>query len=194
MSASDPAFETSQSLKGKFLIAMPGLMDPNFYQTVTFLCEHTEDGAVGIVLNRLHEGVTVKDLFDELKLESLPHAESIPVHFGGPVNTNQIFVLHGPPFGWEGCFSVVPSLALSNTIDIVSAISKGQGPRSFILGLGCAGWGPGQLESEIKQNAWLTSDMTEEIVFETPIEMRWQAAVKQIGIDPAVLSDTAGHA
>ena len=121
-------------------------------------------------------------------------AESIPIHIGGPVNINEIFVLHGPPFDWEGCFHVNPSIAMSNTIDILSALSLGKGPESFIISLGCAGWGPGQLENEIKQNAWLTSSILVEIIFDTPVELRWQTAVERLGIDPTLLSDTAGHA
>jgi putative transcriptional regulator len=120
--------------------------------------------------------------------------ESIPVHIGGPVHINQIFVLHGPPFGWDGCRIITPSLAMSNTKDILEALSKGKGPKSFLLSLGCAGWGPGQLESEIIQNVWLTSPVFEDIVFQLPIEDRWKEAVKKVGIDPLLLSDTAGHA
>ncbi|MBW1695955.1 MAG: YqgE/AlgH family protein [Deltaproteobacteria bacterium] len=182
------------SLKGHLLIAMPGLTDPNFHQTVTFICEHTKEGAIGIVLNRIHSLLSGKDIFEELKLEAGPGAESIPVHIGGPVSINEIFVLHGPPFEWEGCFQVGPSIAMSNTIDILSALSSGSGPKSFLISLGCAGWGPGQLEDEIKQNAWLTSALLKEIVFDIPVEMRWQTAVKKMGIDPTLLSNTAGHA
>ena len=181
-------------LKGQFLIAMPGLMDPNFNQTVTCICEHTEEGAIGIVLNRVHVSIFGEDIFKELKLEIAPDAKSIPIHMGGPVNINEIFVLHGSPFDWEGCFQVNPSVAMSNTIDILTALSKGEGPQSFIISLGCAGWGPGQLEDEIKQNVWLTSAVIEEVIFDTPVDLRWQTAVEKLGIDPTLLSDTAGHA
>ena len=181
-------------LKGQFLIAMPGLMDPNFNQTVTCICEHTEEGAIGIVLNRVHTSIFGEDIFKELKLEIAPGAKSIPIHMGGPVNINEIFVLHGPPFSWEGCFQVNSSVAMSNTIDILTALSKGEGPQSFIISLGCAGWGPGQLEDEIKQNVWLTSTVFQEVIFDTPVDLRWQTAVEKLGIDPTLLSDTAGHA
>ena len=182
------------SLKGQFLIAMPGMADPNFYQTVTFICEHTIEGSLGIVINRIHSSLSGKDIFNELELESGIDAVSIPIHIGGPVNTGQIFLIHGPPFDWEGCFQVSSSIAMSNTLDILSALSKGAGPKSFLISLGCAGWGPGQLESEIKQNIWLTSAVFEEIIFAIPVEARWQAAVENLGIDPTLLSDTAGHA
>lgn len=186
--------ETPVSFRGQFLISMPSLVDPNFYQTVTCICEHTTEGAVGVVVNRVHSPLSGKDIFDELKIECIPGAESIPVHIGGPVHINEIFVLHGPPFGWEGCRKFTPTLAMSNTRDILEALSMGKGPESFVLSLGCAGWGPGQLEAEIKQNAWLTSSVFEEIIFQLPIEERWEEAVRKVGIDPALLSDTAGHA
>ena len=184
----------TETLKGQFLIAMPGLADPNFHQTVTLMCEHTAEGALGIVVNRVHSFLTVKDIFEELQVEFKSGLETIPIHIGGPVNTDQVFMLHGPPFGWEGCFHVSPTLAMSNSRDILSAVGKGEGPGSILISLGCSGWGPGQLEFEMKENAWLTSTVMEEIVFDIPIDRRWQAAVEKMGIDPTLLSNTAGHA
>ncbi len=181
-------------LKGQFLMAMPGLADSNFAQTVTLICEHTPAGAVGIIINRVHSSLTGKDIFDELKVESLPKTESIAIHLGGPVHVNDIFVLHGPPFNWKGCLAITPTLAMSNTIDILEAVALGRKPESFLISLGCAGWGPGQLETEVKQNAWLTGAASEEVVFDLPVESRWEAAVRKVGIDPALLSDKAGHA
>jgi len=182
------------SFKGQFLMAMPLLVDQNFYQTVTCICEYTPAGAVGIVVNRVHPSLSGKDIFNELEIESISGAESIPIHIGGPVHIGEIFVLHGPPFGWEGCFMVTSALAMSNTRDILEAIAMGRGPKSFIVALGCAGWGPGQLESEIKENAWLTSPVFEEILFDMPIEERWEEAIKKVGVDPAMLLNTSGHA
>ena len=182
------------SLKGQFLMAMPGLSDPNFFQTVTFICEHTQAGAVGIIINRVHSSLNGKDLFDELKMKCKPEVEPISIHFGGPVHVNEIFVLHGPPFKWQGCLVITPTLAMSNTIDIIEAVAAGRGPKPFIISLGCAGWGPGQLESEIKQNAWLTCAVSEEILFDLPVESRWEEAMRNVGVDPVLLSDTAGHA
>jgi putative transcriptional regulator len=106
----------------------------------------------------------------------------------------EIFVLHSPPFAWEGCFMITSSLAMSNTRDILEAVAMGRGPESFIIALGCAGWGPGQLESEIKQNAWLTSPIFEEIIFGMPIETRWEEAVRKVGVDPVMLLATSGNA
>jgi putative transcriptional regulator len=182
------------SLKGQFLLAMPGLTDPNFSQTVTCICEHTEGGAVGVVINRLFESLSAKDIFQELGIGFQAQTGQLPVHLGGPVHVDEVFVLHGPPFGWKGCLLISPSLALSNTRDVLEAIAQGSGPESFILTLGCAGWGPGQLEHEIGENAWLTCAAFEEIVFDEPVATRWESAVRKMGIDPSLLSQTAGHA
>jgi len=184
----------SESLKGHFLMAMPGLLDPNFFQTVTCISEHTPEGALGLVINRVHQSLTGDVIFDELKITAPKHATSIPVYIGGPVHIGEVFVLHGAPFHWEGCLQVTPSLGMSNTIDILEAIAMGVGPDAYLLTLGCAGWGEGQLEEEIKQNAWLTSPAVDEIIFHTPADQRWEAALKRLGVDPGLLSGTAGHA
>ena len=186
--------ENQGFLKGQFLMAMPGLMDPNFYQTVTCMCEHNAEGAMGLVINRVHHALTAKDIFEELSIRCSPQAEQIPIYLGGPVHIAEIFVLHGPPFDWEASLRITPAVALSNTKDIIESIALGKGPESFIISLGCAGWGPGQLEAEIKQNAWLTSPVFEENIFKLPVENRWEEAVKKMGIDPRLLSDRAGHA
>jgi putative transcriptional regulator len=186
--------QTWQSLKGQFLMAMPGLVDPNFYQSVTCLSEHNQKGAMGIVITRIHPEINAKMIFDELQIPAAGDAQKVPVHMGGPVHMNELFVLHGAPFAWEGSMMVTEELALSNSRDILEAIAMGKGPRAFIIALGCAGWGPGQLESEIRGNAWITGPYSEEIAFRMAVERRWEAAMQGIGIDPALLSDTAGHA
>jgi putative transcriptional regulator len=188
-----PSIDTA-SLKGHFLMAMPGLSDPNFSQTVTCICEHTDQGAMGVVVNRLQEGLRAKDVFDELSIPCRPSAETIPIYIGGPVHAGELFILHGPPFTWDATLQVTASLGLSNTRDILEAIAAGRGPDSFLISLGCAGWGPGQLESEIKENAWLTQPVFEDNIFVLPADERWAAALKKMGVDPALLSDTAGHA
>jgi len=184
----------SATLKGHFLLAMPSLIDPNFHQTVTCICEHNESGAMGIVINRVHHFLTAKDIFEELAIEYTPAAHSIHIHLGGPVHVGEIFVLHGPPFDWEASLMITPLLAMSNTRDILEAVAMGKGPRAFIITLGCAGWGPGQLESEIKENTWLNHPIFEENIFDMPIEARWEEAVRKMGIDPNLLSNMAGHA
>jgi putative transcriptional regulator len=182
------------SLKAQFLIAMPGLTDPNFNRTLTCLCEHTPEGALGIVVNRVHPSARAGDIFDQLKIDAIPEAVELPIHIGGPVHFDEIFILHGPPFGWKGCFQITRELALSNTKDILEAVSKGRGPEKLIIAIGAAGWGPGQLESEIVQNAWLTGPVFNDVIFDVPIDDRWDQAVKKMGIDPNFLTDASGHA
>ncbi len=193
MSAEAPASYPG-SLKGHFLMAMPGLLDPNFSQTVTCICEHTEEGAMGIVVNRLIEGLRMKDIYEELDIRYVPSEAERPVHLGGPVHGGELFVLHGPPLSWQSTLQVTERIALSNSRDILEAIARGEGPSRVLISLGCAGWGPGQLESELRENAWLTQPAYEENLFHLPVDERWSAALKKMGVDPAVLSGTAGHA
>ncbi|MFH2045163.1 MAG: YqgE/AlgH family protein [Pseudomonadota bacterium] len=181
-------------LKGQFLFAMPDMADPNFSKTVTCISEHTKEGALGIVINRISSSITAKDVFDELKIEYNTGAELIPVYIGGPVNTGEIFILHNQPFESESCFMITQFLGMSNTMDMLTAIANGKGPESYIIALGCAGWGPGQLEYEIKENAWLTCSVFEDILFNTEAEARWDKTAEKMGINPALLSVTAGHA
>ncbi len=180
--------------KGHFLIAMPSLTDPNFCYTVTYIAEHTAQGAMGLIINRVHPDLNMDALFVELKLSATPKLASLPLYLGGPVHTGQIFILHVPPFGWEACQPVNSKIALSNSMDLVEVLAKGNGPESYILTLGCAGWGPGQLESEIMDNAWLSCPAKESIIFNVAVEKRWEEAAKLIGIDPARLTNVVGHA
>ncbi len=175
-------------------MAMPGLMDPNFHQTVTFICEHNQNGAMGIVIDRPLSGLSAGDILRELDITFLQEVGSAPVYFGGPVHTGEIFVLHGPPFNWRGCLVVSPVFGLSNTIDIIESIAMGKGPEDFIIALGCSGWGGGQLESEMRENAWLTCPASTDITFHTPSEQKWMSAIQKLGIDPELLSGEAGHA
>ena len=186
--------ETEISLKGQFLIAMPSLLDPNFFQAVVCICEHTLEGALGVVINRVLPDLTGTMIFQELGLDPVPQMNTMPVYLGGPVHKGQIFILHGPPFDWESFHPVTPSLALSNSKDILDALARGKGPSSFIIALGCAGWGPGQLESEIMANAWLTCPVNEAVLFNTRTEQRWEEAAKLLGVDISLLGDTVGHA
>lgn len=185
---------TWQTLKGQFLVAMPGLADPNFYQSVTCLSEHNPKGAMGIIITRVHPEINGKMIFDELQIPADAGSAAIPVYVGGPVHVNELFVLHGAPFTWAGSMMVTDELALSNSRDILEAIAVGDGPRAYIIALGCAGWGPGQLESEIRGNAWITGPYSADIAFQTDVDRRWEAAMQMIGIDPTLLSDIPGHA
>jgi len=181
-------------LKGQFLIAMPSMLDFNFSHTVTCISEHSEDGALGIVVNRVIPSLTADSIFRELNIEYTNSTSRIPLHIGGPVHANEIFILHGEPFTWEGCLMITPTLAMSNTMDLIEAIAKGEGPQNFLIAIGCAGWGQGQLEAEILQNTWLTCPVDDKILFESKVDERWHAAVRLLGIDPILLSDTPGHA
>jgi putative transcriptional regulator len=182
-----------EGLKGQFLLAMPSLKDPNFSHTVTCLCEHTAQGAFGLVVNRLFPSLNLGNIFEELNIECKPEIGRQPVHIGGPVRMSEIFVLHSSPLDWDGSLMVAPQLAITNTKDIIMALARDKGPSDFILALGCAGWGPGQLESELMDNAWLTDPVQSEIIFDIPINERWATAVKNLGIDPLAISQTAGH-
>jgi putative transcriptional regulator len=185
---------TFSSLKGHFLMAMPGMADPNFQQSVTCISEHTLDGALGIVVNRVFDGLSAKHIFDELEIESNAAAREISVHYGGPVHGNELFVLHGAPFEGDGILRINEGLALNNSRQVLEAIARGSGPSQFLIALGCAGWGAGQLEWELKENAWLSMPCVSDIIFELPIEDRWESAINKLGIDPDLLSGTAGNA
>jgi putative transcriptional regulator len=185
---------STESLRNHLLVAMPSLADPNFFQTVTLICEHTEDGALGIVINRPTE-VKLAELFEHLGLEvAEPRAGEAVVFHGGPVQVERGFVLHEPLGEWEGTLAVTENLGLTTSSDILAAVARGEGPEHVLVALGYAGWGAGQLESEIAENAWLHAPANADIVFEVPPEERWQAAARLIGIDLALLSGDAGHA
>jgi len=186
--------DSLMTLKGHFLIAMPGLRDPNFSSTVVCMCEHTPVGSIGLVINRVYPSLTVKDIFDELKIEASPDIASRPVHYGGPVHTDELFILHGPPLSWQASLTIIPGLAMTNTRDILESIAQKQGPQSFMITLGCSGWGPDQLESEIKENVWLRCPVTHDLLFAITLESKWEEAVRRMGIDPTLLMETAGHA
>lgn len=186
--------DSSLSLKGQFLTAMPKLKDPNFFETVSIICEHNSEGAVGIIINRIHSALSGKDIFKELNIKYTPKMANIPIHIGGPVHAGEIFLLHGPPYAWDSCLMITPYIAMSNTMDVLESIAAGKGPESFILSLGCAGWSPGQLETEIKENAWLTISAVNEIVFNVSVEARWDETMRSMGVDPSFISETAGNA
>lgn len=186
--------EIQSSLKGHFLMAMPALADPNFQRSVTCITEHTPEGAVGIVVNQIHPQLRSGMIFKELGLSCGPPADEMDIHIGGPVHGDELFVLHSLPLEWQSSLIVKEGLALSNSRDILEAIALGEGPERAIIVLGCAGWGAGQLEWEMMQNAWLTLPCNNEVIFHTPIEARWEYAIRQLGIDPDSLSDTVGNA
>jgi len=181
-------------LTNHFLIAMPNMADPYFARTLTFICEHDDQGALGVVVNRPIE-MTLGALYDRL---SLPLTSQIllnePVYFGGPVQTDRGFVLHRPLGKWQATLSVRDSVGLTTSKDILEAAGQGAGPQRMLVTLGYSGWAAGQLESEIGQNAWLTVEANEAIIFDIPSEERLPAAMKLLGVDFAKLSEEAGHA
>ncbi len=185
---------SSVNLTHHFLIAMPNMADPNFSRTLTFICEHNDNGALGLVVNRPID-LTLAGLFErlDLSLASSGLGES-PVFFGGPVQSDRGFVLHTPVGAWTSTLPVREQLGLTTSRDILEAVSRGAGPERLLVTLGYAGWAPGQLEQEIVQNAWLTVEAKEEILFEVPPEARLDAAMGLLGIDFAKLHDGAGHA
>lgn len=186
--------DATRSLTGHLLLAMPGMADPNFHQAVTYICEHGPAGALGIVINK-PMNMDVGEVFEQLSLEAeAPHLRAQPVLRGGPVQTERGFVLHETPRKWDATTDVGHSIYVTTSQDILSDLAAGKGPARILMALGYAGWGAGQLEEEILHNAWLTVPASANIVFETPYEQRWQAAVKSLGIELASLSLDAGHA
>lgn len=185
----DPAV----SLKNQFLIAMPSMEDENFSHTVSLLCEHNDEGAIALVINRPTE-LRLADMMEQMKLEHDALTESDIVYWGGPVQPERGFVIHRQPGGWESCMQVDDDLFITTSRDILRAIGKGEGPKDFFVVLGYAGWGAGQLETEIMHNAWLNADVDRSILFRTPPRDRWQAATRLLGIDPTQLGGDAGHA
>ena len=184
----------STSLTNHFLIAMPGLQDPNFSRTVTYVCEHTDQGAMGIVINRPLD-VRLGELLDQLEIVALrPNVEQIPVYQGGPVQTDRGFVLHtsGPTF--DSTLSITSDISVTTSRDVLEAIASGEGPEQTLVALGYAGWGSGQLEQEMSANAWLSGPASHEIIFRMDPNARWLAAAQLLGVDLNLLSGEAGHA
>lgn len=182
------------SLTNHFLIAMPGLQDPNFSRTVTYICEHSSEGAMGIVINRpmdLHLG----EVLDQLDIAAeAGQISDLPVYLGGPVQTDRGFVIHDGSASYDSTLTVTPEIRVTTSRDILEAIAAGGGPDNRLIALGYAGWSGGQLEQELIANAWLSGPATAEILFATPSAQRWQAAAKLLGVDLNLLSAEAGHA
>lgn len=181
-------------LNNQFLIAMPAMDDPNFAQTVTLVCEHSERGALGIVINRTLP-MTLGEVFEQLGLDARrSRVNDQPVLQGGPVQTERGFVLHSPTGTWESSLPFSERMHLTTSRDILDALAAGEGPASAVIALGYAGWEAGQLEEEMARNAWLTVPADERVVFTTPVDQRWHAAARLLGVDLFTLSSDAGHA
>jgi putative transcriptional regulator len=177
-----------------FLIAMPAMADPHFAHTLTFVCEHNQDGALGIVINKPID-MTLSALFEQI---DVPLADAglraTHVHFGGPVQGDRGFVLHRPLGNWQSTLAIDDEVGLTTSKDVLEAVARGEGPKDVIVSLGYAGWSAGQLEQEIAQNAWLTVAADADVLFERPVEAKLPAAMRLLGIDFSRLSDAVGHA
>lgn len=183
------------ALRNSLLIALPSLADTPFEKTVTLLCEHNDDGALGLVINRPMDDLNLATMLDHLELS---HAgidgESMPVFWGGPVSNERGFVLHRDGSDWDSTLHLSDSLSLTSSRDILAAIGEGRGPQQFLVALGYAGWEGGQLEGELSENTWLSTDVDESIIFDINIAERWTAANKSLGISPLNLAPQTGHA
>jgi putative transcriptional regulator len=186
------------NLTNQFLIAMPGMADDQFAGAVVYLCEHTEHGALGLVINRPID-IKLRNLFERVSL-SLDRDDLAdePVYFGGPVQTERGFVLHKPLERADGAYSstlAIPGgLEMTTSRDVLEALSCGAGPKQVLITLGYAGWSAGQLEEELGRNGWLTVDADPDVIFDTPVEQRYSRALSLLGVDPMMLSQDAGHA
>ncbi|HEU4775448.1 MAG TPA: YqgE/AlgH family protein [Telluria sp.] len=185
------------NLANHFLIAMPSMQDPVFGGSVVYVCEHNENGVLGVVINKPTD-MTMQVLFEriDLKLEAAPGAPIIdePIMFGGPVQDDRGFVLHTPGARYSSSLTVTDEVAFTTSIDVLEAVAAGTGPQRMLVSIGYAGWSPGQLEEEISRNGWLTVGADAHILFDLPIEERYVAAMKLLGIDPLMLTSEAGHA
>jgi putative transcriptional regulator len=181
-------------LSNHFLIAMPALADPNFARSVTLLCQHDADGAMGLLVNRLTD-FTIGELFAQMGIESnnLALGET-PVLFGGPVHPDRGFVLHDDAREWNSTLRFGDGLAVTTSRDILVAMAQGEGPKNVLVALGYSGWDAGQLEAELGENSWLTAPADQAIVFHTPFDARWQAAAQSLGVDLRFLTDRPGRA
>lgn len=182
------------NLAQHFLIAMPAMADPHFSRTLTYICEHNDQGALGIVVNRPLD-MTLQALLEQVSLSPTGGSfGTVPIHFGGPVQVDRGFVLHAPLGQWQSTLAVSPEIGLTTSKDILQAVARGEGPGKLFVTLGYAGWAPGQLENELAQNAWLTVQASADVIFDLPAEKRLSAAMSLLGIDFASLSEQAGHA
>jgi putative transcriptional regulator len=181
-------------LTGQLLIAMPAMEDPRFAHSVIYLCAHTPEGAMGLVLNRPLQRPKFDELLRQLEVAPVPPARRIRLCAGGPMDNARGFVLHTTDWTGEGSLRVDDTVALTASLDVLKEIAEGRGPREGLLALGYAGWGPGQLDEEIQQNAWLSVPADETIVFDGDDDTKWRRALAKLNIDPLLLSGAAGHA
>ncbi len=182
------------NLTNQFLIAMPALADPNFHRTVTLMCAHNEEGAMGIVINRPLD-LTLGEVLGHMDIHTEdPAVREMTVLQGGPVQRERGFVIHTPAGDWDAVLRVGDDIGIATSRDILDAVAAGRGPARALVALGYAGWGAGQLEREVQENAWLSGPADTSIIFDVPYELRWESAARLLGIDPNLLAGEAGHA
>lgn len=182
-------------LTGKILIAMPGMGDPRFAHSLVFLCAHSADGAMGLIVNKTMGKMTFSDLLEQLSIEESANSRPIPLHFGGPVEGGRGFVLHSSEYRSQiSTLPVDDFFAMTATQDVLEEMAQGEGPDKALMALGYSGWGPGQLEAEIAENGWLICDSGFDLVFDLADDKKWEAALNTLGINPLTLSASAGHA
>lgn len=184
---------TSGSLRDHFLIAMPNMRDSNFAHSITYICDHSDSGAMGLVLNNTMP-LTLGDIFAQLELNDQANLGDHTVLAGGPVQVERGFVVHRDTSRWQSTLEIADDVSMTASRDILEALAEGKGPEHFVIALGYAGWDAGQLEEEIASNAWLTMPADRHVLFHTPTEQRWAAAANQLGFDLNLISATAGHA
>jgi putative transcriptional regulator len=186
--------EAPATLANQLLIALPALADPNFSRSVALVCQHDEEGAMGVVVNRASE-YTLGEVFRQMGIDSDDAGlKARPVLAGGPVHPERGFVIHDGAREWDSSLAIADGLYVTTSRDVLEAMARGDGPASATVALGCAGWGAGQLEHELVENSWLTVPADAEVLFTLPLEARWQAAAGRIGVDLARIADYSGHA
>ncbi len=186
--------KTTNYLNNQFLIAMPNLTDTNFSHTISYLCQHNQEGALAIVINR-PSGMKLGHILEQMGIDSSSQkTNDTPVFVGGPVQQERGFIIHSKDSTtWDSSISISDTTSLTSSRDILEAIAEEKGPDQYLIALGYAGWGEGQLEAEIINNAWLNTPYKEDILYKTPIEQRWGSAANEIGIDISQLTAPAGH-
>jgi putative transcriptional regulator len=190
----DESDHGGSELTGMLLVAMPSMPDPRFARSVIYICAHSAEGAMGLVVNQIAGNITFPAVIGQLGIEAGYDCSDTPVHVGGPVETSRGFVLHSADYVQDGTLVIDDRFALTATVDVLRAIAEGAGPRRRVLALGYAGWGAGQLDQEIQENGWLVAPADPEIVFGRDNDTKWLSALRKIGVDPSLLSTTAGHA
>lgn len=185
--------ESASYLVGQFLLAMPGIGDPRFDRATVAICAHDEDGALGIGIGATVAGLGLHDVLDQFEIDH-GEAPNAPVHFGGPVEPQRGFVIHSTDWGGQDTIDVAGRWALSGTIDILRAIAEGKGPTRWLVALGYAGWGAGQLDEELTRHGWFSTPGEISLLYDTPARQRWEKAFAGAGIDPRLLTNQAGNA